>query len=82
MSAMETETITLPLSYEERQYLRNRRSEVTRQEQGEPTKRFGPTLKDTHEAWVSEVERAMAEYDHIVASSKSRSVLGRLASLS
>lgn len=78
MEVME-ERITLPLTHEDRQYLRERRSEVTLENAGPKQKRG---LQDTHEAWVAEVEAAMDAYEHVASSSKSVSVMSRLDALS
>lgn len=74
-----SERITLPLSHEERQYLRDRRSEVVQSTVGQ-RQRLG--LRDTHEAWVAEVDAAIGVFEHVMAGNKAETVKSRLAALS
>lgn len=75
------ERVTTPLSYEERRGLRRLLSDAVLTAEGEPHVARGPRLQDTHEAWVDEVDRAIREYDQLMAGRHARAVKARLAAL-
>ena len=64
------ERITLPLTHEDRDYLRTERSEVVRDTTPRP--RGGARPLETHEQLVAEVEAAIAEHRQAANSQNKR----------